>query len=143
MSKAVEVGRFNFRFECQSGCTNCCTQPGEVYLTEDDVTRIAAYLEADPEEFRDAYCETDGSGDLQLQTPKHKACHFLLEEGCSIHEVKPLQCRTFPFWPQHVRHRRAWKRLSGNCPGIGVGPIIPVEEVRSAARTCEDALPES
>ena len=37
MSNPVQIGNVNFRFECQSGCTNCCTQPGEVYLTEDDV----------------------------------------------------------------------------------------------------------
>lgn len=141
MKKAVEVGRFNFRFACQPGCTNCCTQPGEVYLTEDDVTRAAKYLAVDEEEFRETYCDRDSAGDLRLTTPPEKACHFLLEGGCSIHEAKPLQCRAFPFWPEHVGQKRAWKRLSGNCPGIGAGAIVPIAQVRAMAQACEDALP--
>ncbi len=141
MNNTVEVGRFNFRFECQPGCTNCCTQPGEVYLTEEDVARAATYLATDVEEFRETYCEVDASGDLRLTTPADKACHFLLKGACSIHEAKPLQCRAFPFWPEHVRHKRAWKRLSANCPGIGVGAIVPLDEVRAAAQACEDAFP--
>lgn len=141
LKKAVEVGSFNFRFECQTGCTNCCTQPGEVYLSEDDVTRAAEYLAAGEQEFREAYCDLDSGGDLRLTTPPDKACHFLLEGACSIHEAKPLQCRAFPFWPEHVGHKRAWKRLSGHCPGIGVGAIVPLDEVRAMAQACEDALP--
>jgi hypothetical protein len=31
------------RFTCQSGCTNCCDQKGNVYLTEDDLQRAAAF----------------------------------------------------------------------------------------------------
>ena len=139
--RTVDVGRFNFRFECQPGCTNCCTQPGEVYLSDDDIKRAAKYLSADEEEFREAYCELDDAGDLRFTTPPDKACHFLLEGGCSIHEAKPIQCRTFPFWPEHVGHKRAWKRLSGHCPGIGVGAIVPLDEVRAMAQSCEDALP--
>ena len=30
------------RFTCQAGCTNCCEQKGNVYLTEDDLKRAAA-----------------------------------------------------------------------------------------------------
>lgn len=140
MGEAVQIGRFNFRFQCQPGCTNCCTQPGEVYVTEDDVARAAAYLGVDPDEFREAYCEVDGTGDIRLTTPPDRACHFLVEGGCSIHQAKPLQCQAFPFWPEHVRYKRAWKRLSANCPGVGVGTIVPLEEVRSAAQACQDAL---
>ena len=32
------------RFECQTGCTKCCEQQGFVYLTEDDIPRLAAFL---------------------------------------------------------------------------------------------------
>jgi Fe-S-cluster containining protein len=141
MSDLVQIGRQHFRFECQSGCTNCCTQPGEVYLTEDDVPRIAAYIGVGPEEFRKRYCVTAEDG-LRLATPPGKACLFLLENGCSIHEVKPLQCRTFPFWPEHVRNKRAWKRLSAFCPGIGVGQVLPREDVRDQTQACFEAFPD-
>ncbi len=139
MSQAVQLGNFNFRFQCQPACTNCCTGAGEVYLADEDVDRIAARLGTTAEEFQQTYCERDDGGELRLTTPSGKACHFLLEEACAIHDYKPVQCRTFPFWPENVAHRRAWKKLSRHCPGVGVGPIVPVEQVRAAAQQCQDA----
>lgn len=32
------------RFSCQPGCTRCCTQKGWVYLSVEDVPRLAAFL---------------------------------------------------------------------------------------------------
>ena len=43
------------RFECQPGCTECCTQRGFVYLTEADVERAAAFLEMTPGAFEQKY----------------------------------------------------------------------------------------
>jgi Fe-S-cluster containining protein len=143
VSELVQIGRFNFRFQCQSGCTNCCTQPGEVYLAADDAERIAAHLGVTRRKFLSRYCETDVDGDLRLSTPARKHCHFLTEAGCSIHQVKPLQCRTFPFWPEHVKNKSAWKNLKQYCPGIGVGPVLPMEGVRAEAQRAHEAFPDS
>ena len=141
MSELVQIGKFNFRFQCQPGCTACCTQSGDVYLTDDDVDRIARYLKLTPEEFRTRHCETD-DGDLRLAGPSEKPCQFVEEGGCSIYEVRPLQCRTFPFWPENVRSKRAWKNLCPHCPGIGVGPVLDVAEVRKQAQVCQDGFPD-
>ena len=136
--RPVEIGKFGFRFECQPGCTNCCRQPGEVWLTEEDRDRIAAYLGLSTEAFLARYCEDDG--DLRLSVPASDSCHFLQEEGCAIHAVKPVQCRTYPFWPEHVRTRASWKKLQRVCPGVGAGQLLPVEQVRAAAQECSDAF---
>ncbi len=141
MSELVQIGRHHFRFECQPGCTNCCQQPGEVYLTAEDVPRIARHLKLTWKKFLRRYGEAV-DGELRLTTPPDKPCHFLLEGGCAIHEVKPLQCRTFPFWPEHVRNKRAWKLAGRNCPGIGVGPLVPKAEVRAEAQATRDAFPD-
>ncbi len=141
MSSLVQIGKVDFHFECQRGCLECCTQTGEVYLTEDDAQRIAAHLGQTTEHFLTTLCETDANGDLRLTTPADKACHFLFEGGCSIHEVKPLQCRAFPFWPENVTGRRVWEKVGKVCPGIGVGPVLPIEDVRAAAQECKDELP--
>jgi len=135
-SQLVQIGDFNFRFECQPGCTECCTHPGDVHLTPGDVTRIAAYLGIAEAEFRRRYCAQDEGG-LRLANP-HKPCIFVREGGCSIHEVKPLQCRTFPFWPENVKNKRSWKALRRYCPGVGAGPILPRDFVRAEAQACRD-----
>lgn len=141
MSEPVEVGRFNFRFECQRGCTNCCTNSGHVWVTEEDIGRIAAYvgLEREPFERRFVYRSKRGA---RLTVPRAHSCHFLAEGGCSIHEVKPLQCRVFPFWPENVNHRSSWKKLRRYCPGIGVGPLVQISAVREQAQGYREAFPD-
>lgn len=142
MSQLVQIGKTDFRFTCQSGCTACCTQDGEVYLSTNDVARMARHLQMTLREFRQQYCERDGEGDWRLTTPAGRNCHFLLEGGCSIHAAKPVQCLTFPFWPENVRSRKAWNNLRRYCPGIGIGNVLPVEEVRLQAQLCQDAFPD-
>jgi Fe-S-cluster containining protein len=141
MSEPVEVGNFNFRFACQKGCTNCCTQSGHVWLNGADIERIAAYLGLAPEDFEKRYVHRGKLG-KRFTVPRAQGCHFLVEGGCSIHEVKPLQCRTFPYWPENVAHRSSWKKLRRYCPGVGVGPLVQISIVREQAQAYRDAFPD-
>ncbi|MBI3666280.1 MAG: YkgJ family cysteine cluster protein [Acidobacteria bacterium] len=70
------------------------------------------------------------------------SCHFLEQDGCRIHEVKPLQCRTFPFWPEHLTSRGSWHALRRFCPGIGVGPLVQIETVRGEAQLYRESFPD-
>ena len=141
MSSLVQIGTFNFRFECVNECTNCCSHPGDVFLTELDTERIAYYLGLSTEEFLDQHCEKC-DGKTRIADPNKGACRFVTATGCSIHAVKPLQCHTFPYWPEYVSSKRSWKRLRHFCPGIGLGPIVSSNEVRSQAQATLDAFPE-
>jgi Fe-S-cluster containining protein len=76
---------------------------------------------------------------LRLRKPRYGQCHFLDSRGCRIHPVKPTQCRLYPFWPDLVENRAAWRQESSLCPGIGQGPLIQIgtaleiaQEMRSA-----------
>ncbi len=142
MAEPIAVAPIKYRFECQPGCVNCCARPGEVYLTPEDRRRIARHLELSVREFTKQYCAPDDGEGLRLRIPSEDSCLFLGEDGCRIHPVKPLQCQAFPFWPENVETRKAWKSLSGYCPGIGVGEILAVEDVRTAAQECADAFPD-
>lgn len=47
---------------------------------------------------------------------------------CGIYQDRPTQCRTWPFWPENLRSRRAWataKRVTP-CPGMDRGPLVPL-----------------
>jgi uncharacterized protein len=129
-----------FRFECQSGCTACCEQQGFVYLTEQDLTRIAERLGMTSAEFERKYVYRTRNL-LRLRVPKQSQCHFLTAEGCSIHSVKPLQCRAFPFWPELVESRREWLKTKRYCPGLDQGPLIEIETAREKAREIKEAYP--
>ncbi len=128
------------RFECQSGCTKCCDQQGFVYLTEEDVTRIATHLGLSQPVFEKRYLYRTKHL-RRLRIPRKVQCIFLKPDGCSIHTVKPLQCSTFPFWPELVDDKSEWRKTGKWCPGIGKGPLVNIEEAQAIAQTMRDANP--
>lgn len=58
---------------------------------------------------------------------------------CGIYEVRPLQCRTFPWWPENLQSQRAWKRLGRHCEGVGRGNMVPISEIRIERQRMIDA----
>jgi Fe-S-cluster containining protein len=129
------------RFECQPGCTACCTQRGFVYLTEPDLLRAAAFLGMRPAEFERRYVYRTRHR-LRLRVPREAQCYFLRGDGCSIHPAKPTQCRIFPFWPELLESRREWKKTARYCPGMGKGPLIQIKDARQQAQAMRQAYPE-
>jgi Fe-S-cluster containining protein len=128
------------RFQCQPGCTRCCEVKGYVYLTEDDLRRAATYLGLSAADFEARYVIRYRHL-LRLRKPKNAQCHFLTEKGCSIHEVKPLQCRLYPFWPELVEHRAVWNAAAQYCPGIGRGELVQIGTACEIAGEMKQAYP--
>jgi Fe-S-cluster containining protein len=128
------------RFECRPGCTKCCEQKGFVYLSESDLARIAEFLKLTEAEFERRYVYRTRHL-LRLRMPRHTQCHFLREDGCSIHPVKPVQCRIFPFWPELVNDKREWRKTAAWCPGIGQGELVQIETARERATEMSQAYP--
>ena len=129
------------RFECQPGCTKCCEQQGFVYLTVDDLERIAAYVGMPAQEFEKRFVYRTKHR-LRLRVPRQQQYPFLRDSGCSIHEVKPVQCRSFPFWPELVNSKREWKKAATWCPGIGQGELVQIAAAKERATEMEAAHPE-
>jgi len=128
------------RFQCVSGCTKCCEVEGWVYITERDLKRIARYLTISPAAFEQKYVYRTRHR-LRLRKPRGSQCHFLTETGCSIHPVKPTQCRLFPFWPELVADRDVWAEAAKTCPGIGMGPLIQIGIAHQIADEMRAAYP--
>ncbi|MFT6398517.1 MAG: Fe-S-cluster containining protein [Bradymonadia bacterium] len=42
----------------------------------------------------------------------------MVDGKCSVHEFKPLQCKTYPFWPEVLHSPRSWKAEQKYCEGI-------------------------
>jgi uncharacterized protein len=78
---------------------------------------------------------------LRLRKPPASQCHFLTDNGCALHPAKPVQCRAFPFWPESVESRAAWRQLKSYCPGVGKGEVVPVEAVQRIANEMREAYP--
>jgi Fe-S-cluster containining protein len=83
------------KFECQR-CNACCRQPGFVYLKPEEVAPLAEFLNLEVYSFTDRFCEVVDRRHLVLKKYPDERCIFLTEQGCSVHAVKPGQCRDFP-----------------------------------------------
>jgi Fe-S-cluster containining protein len=130
----------SLRFTCVRGCTACCEQNGWVYVTDADIARAAAWLHLTEAEFETRYVYRTRHR-ARLRKPKGAQCHFLKEGGCGIHPAKPTQCRMFPFWPELVEDRKAWKQTARYCPGIGQGPLIQIGTAVELAHQMRTAYP--
>ncbi len=117
------------RFECQADCFRCCQKPGLVYFDAEDIRAVAKVLHTRPSEFKAAWLTRD-HGYWVLEVEEGRPCPFLDEKGCSIHEVKPKQCRTYPFWRENLDSRNTWNLAGGFCPGIDQGPRVPPQTIR-------------
>ena len=58
-------------------------------------------------------------------------CIFFDREikGCKLYEVRPVQCRTWPFWNCNIDRPNSWKKTAKFCPGCNKGDQHPVEEI--------------
>ena len=128
------------RFECQAGCTACCDQQGFVYLTEDDILRLAAFVGMKAKAFEEEHVYRT-KNQRRLRVPRHAQCSFLKDGGCSVHPAKPVQCRTFPYWPEFVGNKRNWEKTGKWCPGIGKGKLVNIQMAREQAAEMKAAHP--
>ncbi|MHC4917389.1 MAG: YkgJ family cysteine cluster protein [Planctomycetota bacterium] len=118
-------------FECQR-CRGCCRgEPGFVWVSEGEVRRLAAVLGRVEADFRGEYCRKAG-GRTSLRERPDGDCVLLGPEGCIAYEDRPVQCRTFPFWPENLRRPGDWERLGRECPGVDRGRIHTFREISRA-----------
>ena len=128
------------RFEC-SQCGNCCRNHGDyayVYLTEVELREIPPFLGLSRREFLERHCTKEPGSFVSLRMDQ-PSCPFLGEDSrCRIYPVRPLQCRTWPFWEENLE-RASWEGpVRECCPGIGRGPLHSAEEVERIARETEE-----
>jgi len=83
-------------YECQR-CTACCRWPGQVRVTDVEITRLAAFKEMAEYDFIQQFTRLrhDRCG-LALQEKPDGSCVFLDGDDCSVQPVKPQRCQDFP-----------------------------------------------
>lgn len=145
-------------FTCTQ-CGNCCTGgPGYVWISATEIERLSTYLKLPVQELLTRYCRKLGSR-VSLKERRNRRgqydCIFLKEKQvtirphgadrditttmrvCEIYPVRPLQCRTWPFWPENLETPDNWKHASQRCPGMDAGDrhfsIQQIHRLRDAA----------
>ncbi len=112
------------RFECTQ-CGHCCSgEPGYVWVTSEEARRIARFLGQQRQELNGRYIRRVALK-LSLTEEPNGDCVFLTRgDGratCRIYPVRPLQCRTWPFWDSNLRSPEHWAEVARTCTGIDQG----------------------
>lgn len=115
------------RFECRQ-CGKCCTgAPGTIYVGKDEIDKIAEFLQIPVSRFIDKYLYPYKDNHSIFED--NQGCCLFYKDGCRIYPVRPVQCKTYPFWFENLRSETRWRKVEKECPGIGKGNLFPKEKI--------------
>src|SRR4051812_22597301 len=128
--------RDGLAFEC-TRCGACCTgAPGYVWVSPEEIARLAGSRGEPVDRFSEAFVRRVGNRYSLIEKPGGDCVFWDRAVGCTVYEVRPVQCRTWPFWEENVESPEAWEYVGRGCPGIDRGRVFTAEEVLAAvART--------
>ena len=124
MSKIIKKEGFGFSFNpkaCEECGGKCCTgESGYIWVTPIEMQKMANFLKISVDELKTIFLIKVGykfSIKEKLIDKNNYACWFFDEKTnrCTIYEVRPHQCRTFPFWDFFKNNKEEVKK---ECPGI-------------------------
>ncbi len=124
------------RFGC-TGCGNCCTIEGHVWVDRREARRLARHLGIDLDAFGKKYLRKVGWRYSLTEVPipgvrGKRACVFW-NGVCTVYPARPRQCRTFPFWKENLESPETWLEAEGLSPGVGAGRLYSIGEIEDLA----------
>lgn len=123
--------RKSLRFRCTQ-CGACCSGGPEyqVWLEKGEPEKIRVFLGLSRSWLYRRYIARLADGESVLRSTHNGDCVFLDEEGkCRIYPVRPMQCSSYPFWPEVVTTSRAWNREARRCEGINQGSPVSIKKI--------------
>lgn len=117
-------------FRC-TRCGHCCTgAPGYVWVSHDEIRQLAEFRGEEVREFSSKFVRRVRNRHSLIEKPGGDCIFWDKEAGCTVYPARPVQCRTWPFWPENVESPEAWEQVCQVCPGSGHGRLYTVEEIR-------------
>ncbi|MCF7790636.1 MAG: YkgJ family cysteine cluster protein [Victivallales bacterium] len=114
---------FNFNFDnsaCEHCGGKCCSgESGYIWITQAEIKKTAEYLDVKLNTFFTEYLRFK-NGSYTIKDIKYGGYYSCLffdreENKCLIYPVRPLQCRTYPFWEMYMGDS---EELFDDCPGV-------------------------
>jgi hypothetical protein len=101
----------------------------------EQIASIADFIGCDSDGFAVTYCRRSGRRYLLAQ--KEDGYCIFWDEKCTIHPVKPLMCRAWPFIEAVLVDAANWYSMAGSCPGMRTDG--DERQIRSAVSKALDA----
>lgn len=144
-------------FAC-TGCGVCCTGSGHVWCSKGEldaiIKRVQGTSDMSFEDNVNMYCDKDAMQEKNIQplisewfilknAPNTDHCIFLNPETnhCNVYGARPLQCSTYPWWPELIGSDKAWQHEAYSvCEGIvimenSVDAVERMETIRETGGT--------
>lgn len=123
------------RFECQR-CGRCCRgEPGVVWVNKKEIEEISAFLGITKNAFAKNYLRSVNDR-VSLVEYGNGDC-VMYDNGCKIYDVRPSQCRSFPFWTSNLEDRSEWEKVKKTCPGIDKGNLHTIKSIEDNVKIYE------
>jgi Fe-S-cluster containining protein len=130
--------RDGLAFTCTK-CGACCTgAPGYVWVSPEEIAQLAEYRGLSVPEFSSKFVRKVGRRYSLVERPGGDCIFWDKTAGCTVYSARPVQCRTWPFWPENVESPEEWDRVRGVCPGSGHGRVYTVDEIVAAVSRHKD-----
>ena len=100
-------------------CANCCKEL-EICFKEEEIVNITKHLNIDKKEFIKQSTKPDEFGDKDKYYLNSKPCRFLTDKKCSIYELRPETCNSYPF----LQKDNFTSRLFGVIENYAICPIV-------------------
>jgi Fe-S-cluster containining protein len=108
-------------FKC-TGCGNCCSgSSGYIWLNKQEQINISKKLNLPLKKFLEKYTFI-AENKISLKEIKKKEndywCIFLEKnKKCKIYDVRPHQCKSYPYWKNVVDDKNYLEFVLQDCPG--------------------------
>jgi hypothetical protein len=103
-----------------------------VWVTSDEIQRLAEFRGETIEEFSTRFVRRVGDSYSLIEKPGGDCIFWDKQAGCTVYPARPIQCRTWPFWPENVEKPADWQRVQEVCPGSGHGRLYSLSEIQSS-----------
>ena len=123
------------RFECQRSGRCCRGEPGVVWVNKREIETISSFLGITQDSFTKKYLRSFNER-FSLVEYGGGDC-VLYENGCKIYDLRPSQCRTFPFWRPNLENRSEWEKVKRTCPGIDNGKLYTRKDIQDNLKIYE------
>lgn len=124
MANLITEEGYDFTFDpstCSRCPGTCCLgDSGYVWVTTSEIKKLSTFLNITVDTLHKYYLTKYqykySINEIQLAENSYACIFFDLDKKrCSIYDVRPTQCRTFPFWEQYQLYK---DDTYFNCPAV-------------------------
>jgi len=125
--------RDGLAFSC-TRCGACCTgAPGYVWVNDEEIAALAEHRRTSVAAFTRSFVRRVGDRLSLIERPGGDCIFWDRSRGCTVYESRPVQCRTWPFWPENIESPENWDQVRSVCPGSGRGQLFTVDQIKATA----------